>query len=444
MKIIIVKKIYIFLLLISCLIFFHYLKQNYTINYYDETGYIALSQQIMEKGVFGFNESLRTYLYPLLISFVRIFTGDAMHYTKVIVSILQYVLYIYTVSYIARQVLLRTNINAMYYTIICFGFLNPYLIQSTTLFLTDITACCLIALAIFITIFNRFESIKIYIGVFMLSFSAVMIRPSTLILVFSVFVLLFLRKFLLKDLSFLKGILAGVISSIIFLPQLYNNVVNYNDWNILIHDKLYDFQSRLAATYLKYGTVVIPDEVPQLIYATPFKIDPAYSIFDLVIHNIPAFLLAYFSHIFGVLDWGYIDTYIHDFYPASRVYAPILLYIFWAVSFYGMIVFLKNRAKTVEYKFMALGFIIPFVVYALFIGTAVVESRFGYPLWFMALPFVGFGIVRIIELYKENKYSKTRITLFLISILFIMITSISLLSFKLELSTGRINWFGFF
>jgi len=437
------KTVYGLSLAISFVLFFYYLLRNYDINYYDESGYIIFSKQISEMGLFNINESLRTYLLPLLISLVRIFTGVEIQYAKIIISILQYVLYIYTISLIGRYLFLYTQNTLIYYSIIVFGFLNPYLIQSTTLLLTDLLASCLITIAIFTTIFNSFDKDRYYYIVLFCSFSAVMVRPSSLILVPCIFALLILRKIMLKELSYTKGIIAGLISCVVFIPQLYNNVHNFSHWTILIHNNLYEFQSRLAATYLKYGTVVIPGEAPQLIFQTPFTFDAGTNIYDLIFNNTPAFLLTYFTHIFGVFDWGYIDTYIKDFYPVSRIVGSVFLYIFWITSVYGAVYFIRKGDLARRDRFILSSIMIPFVLYVLFIGTTVVESRFGYPLFFLLLPFFGYGVHSLYTAVKEKMSSTIWIIIRICLVYVLVIVLMFTLSFWLDSTTDRIYWFNY-
>ncbi|MGG4212126.1 hypothetical protein [Paenibacillus sp. FSL L8-0638] len=270
-----------------------------------------------------------------------------------------------------------------------------------------------------------------------------MVRPASAILIPIIFILFLYRKKMLNDLNLSKLILAAVISSIIFIPQLYNNVNQYNHWTVLVHQNLYEFQSKLAATYLKYGTLIIPNENPQLIFKTPFSVGSEANIFDLVVYNFPAFLVAYSSHIFGVLDWGYVDTYIRDFYPMSRILGSIFLYIFWILAAYGIVSFLKYRKKTKKTKFIAVSLLVSCLVYLLFIGTTVVESRFGYPVFLILLPFCGTGAYKMVKLVNnkgiELKRRSIIIGLYGVSFL-IIIFVFFVLSFLLDYQTGRINW----
>lgn len=182
------------LILISTSIFIYYLLQNYNVNYYDETGYITISQMILDKGLFSIDEPLRTYLYPLFITFARIFTNGNIDNAKITISILQFLLYIYTIFTVSSYFYRTTKNNLIYYVILTFGFLNPYLIQSTTLFLTDSLASCFIVLSVLHMIFNDYRKISSYFIVFLLSYAAVMVRPASAILIPIIFILFLYRK----------------------------------------------------------------------------------------------------------------------------------------------------------------------------------------------------------------------------------------------------------
>lgn len=434
------NKLLMLLLLLSTIMFLFFLIQNYNVNYFDETNYIGVSQLILLNGLTNLNEPLRTYLYPLLIAIVSIFTKN-IEIVKIIISIFQFSFYIFTVYFIAKSVYSYKKNNYVFYGIIFVGFLNPYLIQSTTLLLTDILATCCLTIAVFKTIFSDFDKIRDYYIVFMLSFASVMIRPSSLIIVPLIIVVMMLRKLILKELSYFRGIRAAIISCVIFLPQLYNNIKQFNHWTPLIHQDLYAFQSRLAATYLKYGTVVIPNQEPSLVYKTPFDVGSDTTIYELIFQQPFSFLFTFIVHIYSALDWGYIDTYINDFYPFSRIVASIFLYSFWLIAVLGIIGFFKNN-KMKKDKFIGLSLLILFLGYALFIGTTVVESRFGYPLFLFLVPFFAYFIGQTKEKkesfnknLKWNKNVIASITLFIVYLL-VLFT----FSFGLDLRTDRINW----
>lgn len=263
------KKGKYYFLVLSFLIFIYYLRQNYFVSYYDEIGYISVSKNILNLGLLNINEPLRTYFYPLIISCVSIFTNGDMEVIKTLISVLQFAVYTYTILTIAEKTVLLNDSNVGYYSILGFGLLNPYLIQSTTLLLTDVLATCCIVLSIIRLVFGNFSKISTYFWVISLAYIAVMIRPASLILVPIIIILLIIRTLILKDVSLLKVLLISIISLIIFFPQLYNNVKQFDNWTPLVNTNLYEFQSNLATKNLKYGTVIINNEEPGMFFVSP-------------------------------------------------------------------------------------------------------------------------------------------------------------------------------
>ncbi|WP_438348915.1 hypothetical protein ACP8HI_25580 [Paenibacillus sp. FA6] len=446
LKVLCKEKKVVAIFLASVLLFLYYLNVNYKVNYYDENGYINISKSILAQGLFNINEPLRTYLYPLIISIISIFTNSDIVLIKIGMSILQYLFYIYTICLVGKKTYEYCNQKTVYYGILFFGLLNPYLIQSTTLFLTDLMSTCCVILALVHITFGDFYKNKTYLMIFLYSYIGTMIRPSTIIFIPIIIFLLIIRKYTIKDVNIIKSVMFASCALVIFFPQLYNNVKQFNDWTPLVHTKLYEFQSHLAASNLKYASVVIPNESAQLFYPSPYQIDSSTSgIFELMYTNFPAFLTAYFSHMFGVLDWGYIETYINDFYPISRIIGSLFLYSFWIAAFYGVYVFIRKN-KSIAGKFIAISFISSFILYWGFIGTTIIESRFGYPLYILMLPFSGWGVQCCLDYWRSesiNKSLKLIKTVKYLLVFIIVITLTFYLSFLLDYQTGRINWLGF-
>ncbi|MNW45054.1 hypothetical protein D3C74_223060 [compost metagenome] len=423
-------------------LFIYYLNKNYNVYYYDESGYYYINRNILTSGLFNIEEKLRTYLYPLIISLVSIFTNGDLFLLKILVSIIQYVVYVYVVFLMAYTFKGIKNNDMIYYTILVFGLLNPYMIHATTLLLTDSLSTCLVVLAILQILRSDFKDNRTYLLIFIFTYAAAMIRPSSIIFAPVIVVILLCRKIMFKDVIIWKCLVFGIIGSIIFIPQIYNNVHFFNHWTPLVHTNLYEFQSNLAASNLKYGTVVIPDENAQLFYKSPYDVDSTTGIFKLAFTNFPAFLLAYTSHLFGVLDWGYIETYIVDFYPISRLVGSLFLYIYWITAFYGAVSFTINE-KSKNSRFIQISLIGTFLVYWGFIGTTIIESRFGYPLFLLMLPFSGIGVFRLFESINKNKVWNIKKSVLYSVICILLILLIFYISFLLDYQTGRINWFGF-
>ncbi|AOZ93306.1 hypothetical protein [Paenibacillus crassostreae] len=425
-------------------IFIYYLNLNYRVNYYDEIGYVHVSKLILNDGLFNINEPLRTYLYPLIISMFSMFSNGDIAVVKIMMSIFQFIVYQYTVKKIANTCLYHSNNYLIYYSILFFGAFNLYLIQSTTLLLTDLLASCLIILSLLAAIFDDCQN-KINYKIFAFIYAAIMIRPSSIIFLPIILVILVFRKKILNNISYKNTLIAMIMPILIIFPQLYNNIVQFNHWTPLIHMDLYEFQSKLAATYLKYGTVVIPNEEASLVFRSPFLIVDNTSIYELMSNDFIAFISIFMIHVFGVLDWGYVDTYIRNFYPITRVPASLYLYLFWILSGCGLYRAVKHRKRNVKEKFIIYSLVLSFLGYCLFLGTTVIEARFGYPLFLIALPFAGFGVQQIVNnIFGKNtkgiklpKYLKLCLIVLICIIILILLLKCS---FLLDSSTGRINW----
>ena len=95
------KIIFASLFSISVLLFIFYVSLNAYQSFWDELEYLNISQQILDKGSFDKHASYRTYLYPAIISSIKIFSTDDVT-LKIIFSGIQYAVYLGTVILIAN------------------------------------------------------------------------------------------------------------------------------------------------------------------------------------------------------------------------------------------------------------------------------------------------------------------------------------------------------
>lgn len=419
----------------SISLFLYYLNLNNSVNYYDEGGYIEFAQKIIELGLFNVESDIRTYLFPLIISlFLFIFDGN-LDYAKIAMSIFQFLVYVFTVIFITTNTIKNNSRDSKIIgmSILFFGLLNPYLIQSTTLLLTDLLASCFIVLSISIILYKNILRISVSSISIFLIYAAVMIRPSSLIFLpivlgFSLYKIIKLNKIKRTMINnILKYFLIVFAFLILFFPQIYMNVTKFNHFTPLIHVSLYEDQSKWAVQSLKYGTVTVEGQEPTLHFKSPIMLGEDFTIFELIYKNIFAFIYIYSAHIFGVFDWGYVDTYIKDFYPISRIFGSIFLYSTWYFIFIGIFKFFVNYNS--ERTKINLGLLVSAILYTLFIATTLIESRFGYPILLLLLPFAGYGI----QSMKLN-------ILKVVSFFFVILVCFTI-SFSLDLQTNRINWY---
>lgn len=421
--------IQLFVFICSASIFVFYLLKNYSVSYYDELNYYNLSLFLKSTGLFGLEDPLRTYLYPLMIAITAIFTDGTIETTKVIFSILQYSFYVYTIVSIAKSSFQYSNSKIVYITVLAFGLMNPYLVQATTLFLTDTLATCFVVLAFKYLVTTDLNRWKNGLFMFMYLYGAVMIRPSSAIFI-GIFGLIGLYKwFTDKDLKATKILVSAVLLLVIFAPQIHMNVTKFDHFTPLIHQNLYEQQTEWAVENLKYGTLIMENEDPRLYYLTPFEIEKGKTMFDIIFDQPGAFITIFASHVFGLFDWGYVDSYITSLDAQDRILPTILLYLLWFVMMIGIIPMYRIN------RFLSISILFTGMLYMLFMGTTCVESRFGYPLYLFMLFFAGTGVQYIIK----NRYNVK--TLSILTSTFVCITAILLYaSYLIDMTTSRIQW----
>ncbi|MFF2480864.1 hypothetical protein [Paenibacillus sp. NPDC058071] len=430
------KKDYLILSLViigSLLQLIYYIKQNSIVNYYDETRYYEISKIILENGLFSITDELRTYLYPLLIALIHVFTDGNVVNVKIAFSIFQYLIYAITIFEISKFAFRIADRKLIFHSIIFCGLLNPYLIQATTLFLTDILATCLIMISLIYLIKSDLNKISNGAVVAITLYSSVLIRPSS-----AIFMILFLliglyRLLKQKDFKPYKFIAVGLVCLVIFLPQIYMNVTKFNHFTPLIHLNLFEQQSIWASQYLKYSTVIIEGETPQLYFPSPWILESNMSIYKLAFHNFGAFLTVVSSHLFGMLDWGYVDAYVKNLDGTTRLLPSVLLWLNWLLIFIGVYQF---RIKRKESLFIINSLLFASICYTLFMSMTAIESRFGYPSYLLLLVLAGFGLEYLIENRKRKKHI---ITIGIAMIL--LVCFVFYISYLIDMQTGRITWF---
>ncbi|WP_169083620.1 hypothetical protein [Paenibacillus sp. PL91] len=418
--------------LISLTQFIYFVDQNSVENYYDEKRYYDIGINILNSGLFNIADDLRTYLYPFLISLFYIFTDGQAASVKILFSVFQFIIYLITVLMIARTAYDFQKRKTVFFTILVFGLLNPYLIQSTTLLLTDLLASCFLIISLMYLLKSDLNKLSNGAIVASLLYAAVLIRPSSAIFMILFFLIALYRVAIIKNFKPIRFIIIGLLLLILFFPQLYMNITKFNHFTPLIHINLLEQQSVWATQLLKYGTVVIDGENPGLRYVTPWIMNNNISMFQLMSSDFFVFVGVLVVHIFGLFDWGYVDTYINDLAVSTRLLPSILLYIQWFLIGMGVL-YLKLRK---QHTFMTVSLVIASVGYALFIATTAIESRFGYPIYLIMLFFSGFGVQYIYEYI----YNKKALFYIFSSLLFVICISLYF-SYFIDMQTERIIWF---
>jgi len=496
------KIIFVSIFSISLSLFIFYVNLNAFESFGDENEYVRIAQQMLDKEpVDEFFAAQRTYLYPAIIASIKIFSNDDA-LTKIIFSGIQYSVYLFTVIFIAnysssfpkskpkstflnfidpkkgaQHYLDRYNNEPVYkswfdknypnytmaqaveivipikknenkiiwYSIIAFGFLNPFLIQATTLFLSDLLVSCFVVLSIVSLTridLTRSKFIFFSIGLF---YASIMIKPVVVILLPIIVGIILFRFLKQKHINIYKVSLISVILLVIFLPQIYQNVTTFGEWNPLIVKPLYEGQISSTLKVFKVAWTFIPGEDVRFYYYSPIPIDEEIkNIYQLLFEYPSKFLIVYPSHIFSTLDWDYVDTYIKDFYPLNRIPASVLIYSTWFFVIWGVV---EARFFFTRNNFLLNILIISAILYLAFIATTQTEIRYSYPIFLLLLPFSGYGVKYLYDfcIKQKNKTSKLWIKrIGFISIYLLFISTFFYISFSFSSLSNRVDWFEFF
>jgi len=430
---------------ISFLLFFFYVNLNVFDNFWDEAWYVREGQVILDGGLSEFKSNAHTYIYPAIIASLKIISNDDIVTTKIILSVIQYAVYLSTVIFIANYAVSKNSNKIIWHSIVALGFLNPFFIQATTLFLTDILASCFLVVSIFSLTrldINRSKFALFSIGLFYVS---VMIRLTSLILLPVVLGIILFRFLKYKNINLLKVSLISLALLVIIMPQLYQNVTKQGEWTPLIEAPLYEKQISHTVKFMKHATVVVPGEEGAMHYYLPFQAgDRSANIFQLLLENPSTFLFLYSSHIFTAFDWDYVDSYIKEYYPLNRIPSSLLIYSTWFFVICGFFAARKNFF--IANRFLLTTLIISAILYLAFIATIVPEIRYIYPIFLLLLPFSGYGIKYIFDsTIHYNKTSKLWIKrIGFITVYLLFISTFFYISFLFSSQTDRIDWFGFF
>jgi len=432
------------IVLVSYAVFVYYLSASYDTNLFDELHYLLMTQLLSapdllaETGLHG----ARTYLYPWLLTALLPITGWNPPVLKILVAMLQYAALVATV--LALAVCIgpgdAQRAPAARRTVLVLGLWNPYLIQATTLLLTDALAACAIAgslLAAWRCDLGRLRGALASVG---LAAAAAALRPAALPALVFVAGTIALRSVARGDVVWRRFGWRGALALAPLLAQLALNVRYFGLWTVLPAAPMYSLQRMWAVHRLRYVTSVDPASPSAIIYANPIAIAPHETIYSAIVNEPTAFVVAIGAHLFHVLDWGYIHVYVPDLYALSRLVGSVFVYTAWAIIALGAISVVRRWWRSAirlerDGLWLALG--MATLLYAGFTATTQMETRYAYPTMLLALPFAGPGGLALLDWLRAGPghwlAAGFAWALACAGLLY--------LSLWLDLTTGKIDWF---
>jgi hypothetical protein len=370
--------------------------EGYPTVIYDSWGYYYLSEFLRTKGLVPWPVDYRTYGYPFFLALVSGFRGLPQEELRLVVFFVQLSAYLGTCAYVARRIAAILRSEAAGLAAYAVAALNPVLLLHTTETLSDLLSAVLIQLAVAVSWKTPSEgrtarpALCAPFLAFFCAGLATAVRPANAAVACALALVWAVRLIRWRERLVASAFAAIVGLALPLVPQM---VVNYGiarKLNPLLVRSLYRDQRLWGMKYLKYGTVVMPDHSPFLIYTNPFyRGDPGPRTF---LRNHPAGYLATLAlHAFGMVDADLPFTYITNLKPWYRWPLSIvnygLLYLgllgcVWAAARWA------SQRRIDEIEFVVLSTILVGAAYALLYLPVEVENRFGLTLLMLTTPLV--------------------------------------------------------
>ena len=410
----------VFFLLISLGIFSIYFCQNSGARLYDEIGYTNLAIQLFQREPWALVANYRTYLYVGILAFGYLLVG--IDYLKPFIAILQYLFLFGSCVYILKciyQIASPKRLGWIFAltggAIIC----NPYLIQSTTLLLTDLVAACLVGVAFYAFIFQPY-SVRNSILVPLMMVIAGMIRPAMFYFLFAFFIL-YIIKFYRETkkhslYAFLKPVpIALLLCCLCCFPQfIWLKQLSPEEFRFPIVRQLGSIQMTWGMKYLKYGTYVGSERSPKVFFNNPFYDASIKSSGEFYRKKPLSAVLTCACHILSMIDQGEINTYMRSLDSWPRKIASFFSYLFWYIILLGILLFFRLRRSKIVSGMVLLQLGIPILIYLACCSTTAVESRFIYPV-LLLLPYFFYGGCRMMqEWLRDPLHRRVRLSLIVV------------------------------
>ena len=435
-------------LCVSVALFVAFLTGNLGSLRFDENHYVSLAALLWEQGPFELSElhAQRTYLYPLLLScFWPLAGGDAAA-LKLLVAVVQYAVFVATIGWLALGIESRdtTHERVARCAVLVAGLWNPYWIQSTTLLLTDSLAVCSFVFAVGATWrcdLNRWRGVLATVG---LASCAAMLRPAALPALGFVLGSIALRGVWKRDVALPRFAVRSFAGFVPFVPQVVLNLRNFGSWSILPDLPMYQIQLTWAVRRLRWVTATGSDSdaTRGVVYLNPIEVGPEHNLLSALFEAPAAFAVAYGAHLFHVLDWGYVDTFVDDLYAVSRIPGSVFVYSCWGLVLLGLVERLGWRRTGTSRDGYWIALAVSAAVYAVFIATTQMETRYAFPVLLLALPFCGpgAGVVARFAAPERGRWPYARLFSGALAYAALMVSLLGL-SLTLDLTSGRVDWF---
>lgn len=372
---------------------------------YDAGQYSRMARDIAEHGLFArFSASaLRTYGYPVLLSFVYRAADLVGLGFRDLLFVVQLGLYVSACFFVRRRL---SAISPAAARIAFCGMLTNYyvviytpepLTETLSLILLLVSAGCWLA---FYTGVGK--AWPLVIGTMTSGFT-VMVRPANLFIpvawIVGVIVIGLRRRFgRLRLLVTVSCVVAAV--ALPMLPQLAYNVLRFGKWTPLLAQDLGGMQVVWGIQDIKYATVMPPSPEPRVHYVNPFWVGTSVdesAPWRWYLDHPGRGALTLAIHTFNLTDQDLLFTYSRDLDPWYRIPLGVVNHAFVALGLIGLglAVPAMRRAEMLRQRDAFFMLLLTLAAnWAMHVWTAV-EMRFGVVLLLALVPFAGYAAVNL-------------------------------------------------
>jgi len=366
---------------------------------YDSWGYYYLAGILRTAGLSGWPTDTRTYGYPLFLALVTGFRDLPAEEYRLVVFFAQLAAHLAASAFVARRLARIFGSPRLGLAAYALAALNPILLLHATEPLSDLLSAVLILLAVALSwrvpgVAAESAPARDAFFSFFCAAAAVVVRPANIVVVAALVAVWLLRAVRFRDVGPRQGAaaLAGLIPP--FLPQVFINHHMFGTFNPLIEKNLYRLQVGWGMAALKYGTLVMPDRSPFLVYTNPLYRGDA-SPAQFLRHHPFGYAATLFLHGFGMLDHDLPFTYVTDLAPWYRWPLALTNFLLLFLALAGLAAGIARAARRRDMD--EEGFVVASVAavacaYAALYLPVEVESRFGLPLQALAMPLIIAGI----------------------------------------------------
>jgi Alg9-like mannosyltransferase family len=351
---------------------------------YDSWHYLKMSEIISSEGLWNLQSRVRTYGYPLFVSVVTGFADPSPEVVRATVAAAQIVVYLAVSLYIARVSERIFDDRRSFISTYAALALNPIALIHATELLSDLLSAALVALALFVSLEQGRASRRAFLAFLACGF-AVAVRPANSALLPALGLLWLWRMRRYRESVIRNLALAALAVLLALAPQLYNNVRAYEKWSPLLVDRLYAAQSGWGTAILKYGTLVIPGQEPQLVYGNPLRPEGVTNPREFLRTRPLGYLATLGLHGFALVDQDLPFTYVTNPRPWYRWPLSLANYAFLFLALAGLGLILARERRTPAGLYGIGAALFGLALVAIYLPVAV-ENRFSLPLYPILTP----------------------------------------------------------